>query len=481
MKKILSGLLAITMCCTMLAGCKSTDDNSAELPTLPPVTESETEPETEVPEVTTTEPTTTKEEETTTEEESETEEETSTEEETTPEEETTTEETTTTEATTTPVATTTAPPATTTAPPATTTEATTITTVSVPADVTTDDEPCVPVIVEIQNRYAYTQLNAEEQQLYTKIVDAARHLRTRVLTDVDKYTWHKVFTMVLNQEPQLFYLRGVSSPGKLSYLTMDRAEIADKWAQMESVANSLVNTANTKSTTVEKLKVFHDYIVLNNGFAEDGGYNVSAYGGLCTGGLQCGGYAKTMQLLSDKAGIYSMVVIGIGDRGDSHAWNVVYCNGAYYNLDSTWDDPILNPPVATNLRYRYFLSPDSWIHNITHFSINELTLSDGTVIKMFNPPACTSTAANYYTIYGKLYNTQAEAEKALYNEMVYAANNGLRVAEIRVSSKEVYDAMMANLATYANWIKGAQTTHKVTQVKNSKENTFWVIEIDLMY
>ena len=287
--------------------------------------------------------------------------------------------------------------------------------------------------------------------------------------------------MVYNQEPQLFYLKSTSSPGKLKYLTGDRAEIAQKWASMESVANSLVNTANTKSTTVEKLKVFHDYIVLNNGFAEDGGYNVSAYGGLCTGGLQCGGYAKTMQLLCDKAGIYSMVVIGIGNKGDSHAWNVVYCNGAYYNLDSTWDDPILKTPVANNLRYRYFLIPDAWIHNITHFSINELTLSDGTVIKMFTPPACTNTAANYYTIYGKLYNNQSEAETALYNEMIRTANAGMRVAEIRLSNKETYDAMKANLKTYSKWIKEAQTTNKVTTVGAACDDTLWVIEIDLAY
>jgi len=291
--------------------------------------------------------------------------------------------------------------------------------------------------------------------------------------------------MVYNQEPQLFYLASGSKfdgrSGRINFHTADRNEIANKWASMESVMNSLMATANQKGSTAEKLKVFHDYIVLNNAFAEEGGYNSSAYGGLCTGGLQCVGYAKAMQILCDKAGIYSMVVTGVGDEGATHAWNVVYCNGAYYNLDTTWDDPILDPVIKNNLRYRYFLVPDSWIHNITHFSVNERTLSNGSVIKYFTPPACTATAANYYTIYGKSASNQKDGENLLYNEILRAANAGMRVAEVRLTDKAAYEAMKGNLGTYAKWAKTADTTYKVTQVKGSTDDTMYVIEIDLYY
>ena len=188
-----------------------------------------------------------------------------------------------------------------------------------------------------------------------------------------------------------------------------------------------------------------------------------------------------MQILCDKAGIYSMVITGLGDEGATHAWNIVYCNGAYYNLDTTWDDPIINPVVKNNLRYRYFLIPDSWIHNITHFSINERTLANGTVIKFFTPPACTSTASNYFAVYGKLASTKEEGEKILYSEILRAANSGMRVAEVRLSNEAAFLEMKKNLATYANWAKTADTTYKVTNVGGRTDATMYIIELDLAY
>lgn len=55
---------------------------------------------------------------------------------------------------------------------------------------------------------------------------------------------------------------------------------------------------------------------------------------------------------------------GTADDGSvvqSHAWNQVCIDGEWYNVDVTWDDPLMNGEVITdgsNMIYDYFLVPD---------------------------------------------------------------------------------------------------------------------------
>lgn len=57
-----------------------------------------------------------------------------------------------------------------------------------------------------------------------------------------------------------------------------------------------------------------------------------------------------------------MYVQGVS-RGEGHAWNKVKVNDAYYNLDSTWDDPMISDSTdridfTSYTSYRYFLITD---------------------------------------------------------------------------------------------------------------------------
>ena len=185
-----------------------------------------------------------------------------------------------------------------------------------------------------------------------------------------------------------------------------------------------------------------------------------------------------MQFLCDKAGIASMIITGAGEQA-SHAWNVVNVEGEWYNLDSTWDDPILKTQVDNNLSHRYFLVKDSEIHNISHFSINEITLSTGAKIKYFDPPACTADKNNYFAKSGKLFADQASAEAALKEGMKAAANNKERCVEVRLSTDEAYNAMKGNLSAYASWIKGENSA--VTSVSGLTDDALKIIQVDLTY
>ncbi len=314
-------------------------------------------------------------------------------------------------------------------------------------------------------RYAYNTLSDREKELYDKIVDGIENL-SFIICEEDEYTveeWIKIYSLVYNQEARLFYMGPKIKVGKLFYLTKDTEAINQMQKDIDAVADKLVAEANGKSTTFEKLKVFHDYLVLNSSFElkEDkttANYNASIYNALgsgeAQGNIQCVGYAKAVQYLCDKADIACMVVTGETESGQTHAWNIVDVDGEWYNFDVTWDDPLLNTPNYKNIRYNYFLVPDSYMEDITHFHRSEKKTSGGDYIKLFDPPACTSTAQNYFVKNNLVYSDFASADAALRAEIERAAKDGSRTAQITVASKELYNQIYDVRMDYNTFAKG---------------------------
>lgn len=297
-------------------------------------------------------------------------------------------------------------------------------------------------------RYAYKQLSDKKKALYKQFYDAALNLQS-VIEPKYEYTKEEVvevYTLVLNQEPELFWL-GTTAPTGSTYLFVpfleqDPNKIAKMQKEIAANVKTIVAAANKKSDTVSKLKIFYDWIVLNNDFELKSGYNTTIYNGLGVKGakIQCSGYAKSMQYLCDYAGIESMVVVGTNNKDASHAWNVVKVKGAWYNIDTTWGDPICSHGPKY-IRYEFFLVPDAWIREISHYNINKKI--EGTKVTYFAPPSCTKSTYNYFKVYKKEFSDIAAAEKELYAQLDAAVKSGTNVAEIRVTSQELYDKMMS--------------------------------------
>lgn len=342
----------------------------------------------------------------------------------------------------------------------------------------TQTEELGTTTVDISKRYAYDTLSDSEKDLYNKIFDAAKTMQWKVDANVDDLTWKKVFGIVYNQEPQLFYVVGAKVlNGKIAYQPLTNDQIKSMTDEINKTADALIAEANKLSTDYDKLLYFHDWIVLNCTFDGDDEMSRTIYGGLVNKKVQCLGYAKTMQYLCDKAGIPSMVITGSGETA-SHAWNLVNLDGEWYNLDTTWDDPIIDPVVPNNLSHKYFLVKDSEIHNISHFKINEKVGGNDEFL-YFRQPAATADKYNYFKMSGKLFSDQASAEAALKDALKAAANNKERCVEIRLSDKSVYDAMKANLASYSEYIKGENSA--VAKVYANNDDALLIIQIDLAY
>lgn len=352
----------------------------------------------------------------------------------------------------------------------------------------TTAEPNLIITKTNTERYGYSTLTAEEKKLYDDIVDGIEGLKYKICDD-DAYSieeWTKIYGMVYNQEPRLFYMDAKVKVGKLFYTTKSQDVINQMQKDIDAVADKLVNEAAGKSSTFEKLKVFHDYLVLNSSFefsSGDQSYNTSIYNafgsGEAQGNIQCNGYAKAMQYLCDKSGIVSMVVTGESMEGASHAWNVVDVDGQWYNLDCTWDDPLMDPANYKNIRYNFFLVPDKWIHEVTHTHINQHKLSSGKYITYFTPPACTETAQNYFIKNGYVYNDFDSADTAIKAEIKKAAENKSRSAHIMVGSKDVYDQLYAKGTDYQKYAKEFSGVRGISNKACSEE--MLIIEFDVLY
>ena len=341
---------------------------------------------------------------------------------------------------------------------------------------------------KFKNRYGYKTLNAAQKELYANIVKAAEKLERNVnvpdgLMSEDIM---KVYGMVFNQEPQLFWLSRTVPSGygsiRLDYTVGSIEERDAMQAEIDKNAKAVLAAANQYSNTFSKLKVFYDWIITNAEFSVSESTDTCAvYNGM-TGGknLQCVGYAKTMMYLCDLAGIECMTITGKNDEGSSHAWKFVYCDDGYYNLDTAWGDP-MNEHNSKYVRYNFFLVPDAWIKN-DHLSVNLVFRSNGSSIKYFDPPACTKTSCNYFKSYKKEYSSVESAAQAMYDELEAAIKAGRNVAHIRVTDAEIWETLHSTdyAKKFQNFAKEKGNVAKLARQKRWSEGVL-VVQYDIFY
>ena len=127
-------------------------------------------------------------------------------------------------------------------------------------------------------------------------------------------------------------------------LTIEHVYTPEKISEINFVVEKEIKELITdKMTNSEKIKQIHDYIINNTKYdtlktenINDSTYESNtAYGVLVQGYGICSGYADTMAIFLNKLGITNYKI-----SNDSHIWNLVYINGVWTHLDTTWDDPI---------------------------------------------------------------------------------------------------------------------------------------------
>jgi hypothetical protein len=135
---------------------------------------------------------------------------------------------------------------------------------------------------------------------------------------------------------------------------------ADK-VKLENEVNVILSNIRPEMSNIEKVKVVNEYFYKNIKYDEKdylaGKISFrthTIYGALVDKNTVCSGYATAFNLIMDRLGIPSTVVISISM---DHCWNMVQLNGSWYHIDTTWN--------RHNL-YENFLKSDAVIAKSGH-------------------------------------------------------------------------------------------------------------------
>lgn len=260
------------------------------------------------------------------------------------------------------------------------------------APVTVPREPVIPLVKE--NRYHRGRLSPAEQEVYDAIYDCALYFepQTAFFPLADEETGRRILDSVQNDYPEFFWLDSVfysyqEAPGIMAqFRTMETLTRADVLNQQKFIDETLAPVLAELSGKPEYEKVVGVYTYLCDRFTYDLSYKgLSIYESLRDNRAVCHGYAKVTQYMLIKLGVEVIYVRGeaTNDEGtDLHAWNIVNVEGNYYQLDTTWGDPVMEDG-SEQLIYDYCMITDEMIRRSHSFDRTRY-------------PACNSLDCNYF-------------------------------------------------------------------------------------
>ena len=193
---------------------------------------------------------------------------------------------------------------------------------------------------------------------------------TECLNDVDSLSNDKILLSDINN-----FVSPFNSYSSIRTLYDDTGAVTvqisklysdEEIATINTELDNYINLIETTTIDRDKILMLHDYIINNTQYdvvrADNGTSDYDStriYGLLFEHYAICGGYADTMAVLLDRIGIPNYKI-----SSDTHVWNAVYIDGAWYHLDLTWDDPITNNG-RNILDHSYFL--------IDNYKLDELS------------------------------------------------------------------------------------------------------------
>ncbi|MDR0944292.1 MAG: hypothetical protein LBM41_07155 [Ruminococcus sp.] len=331
--------------------------------------------------------------------------------------------------------------------------------------------------------YYYDALSDAEKRGYDKIKTAVTEFSDFVTFDdtLSQIQIEKLFHLVYTQENGIFWLSELASAnGDTNSLKMtlrtNSGNAKEMQAKLDDKIRTIIADATKDADSFEQVRYIHDYIVKNCKFSATGDNINSAYGALVDGEAQCEGYAFAFGLLAKKLGFECVTVTGTSEAGQSHAWNKILLADNWYNIDCTWDDPVISFDNPGYIRYYYLLVPDRDIMNISHFENTDYVKS----------PDATATANNYFYKTGLLFADSGAAGVSIYDQIIRAVPTRQTEIEIRFDARRAYDDTVSYLFD-SKGLSGiidrvnSEKNAGIANAYHSENDNLYIIHISLVY
>lgn len=333
--------------------------------------------------------------------------------------------------------------------------------------------------LKIATYYYYGILNAEEQEVYRKVLHGLLIMDSKIMIEstISQEALQKVIQYILNDRPDIFWFRGACTTilhenireALEPQYTYTKENVKKTIEDMKSSQfyKELDELLSSKRFDHEKAIVAYEYIIQHTEYEEAAlkfddeklGYVYEMTGVILKGRAVCAGYAKTFQYFMNRHGIVCTFVTGNTER-ESHAWNILNFYGDWYYVDTTWGDPIFDNPKSKKddyISYAYFC-----------FTTEEMEKSH--TAKLDAPmPLCTATKYNYYN-YNKLIEDSYSVE-GIARQIVRARRKKKKEVIIKYRSDADYH-MAINCLKKGDLVRAKELADTVVHGKGTYDGNY---------
>ncbi len=305
--------------------------------------------------------------------------------------------------------------------------------------------------------YYYRQLDSTEKLIYNELYKAAKEGRDSIsFKDINydvygpavndaiyAFTYdHPIYFWITNG----FRTEYIDKTGIMDdeltfyfayYSYWDYTMSPEKYInQLNTEIDKVVALAKAYSNPFDQAVFVHDYLIHHAEYDHDSlaearktvhaassEYIYSAYGCLVNKKTVCSGYAEAFQMIMNKLGVNTTVVVG--DAGGAHEWNMIEIEGESYYIDITWDDSDRKNDSGV------FIYTNDSEYEYMCITSEELKKTHAPDIMRFSPPNCLFTKYNYFIYKG-------------YQVSTYSFNEVNRIVTEQAQTKKIISVRFAN-------------------------------------
>ncbi len=275
-------------------------------------------------------------------------------------------------------------------------------------ETTTESMIGEPVLVESvsYDRYAYQHLTEEEQQTYDQVYDCIINYDNKIaLATKEKDTLAKAYEAVMADYGNLFWINGYqyntySSSNKVVGLefepkyTMSQEQRDIYQSAVDAVCDEWLSGIAPHASDFDKALYVFETLIEKVDYDTNSKENQNILSVFMYQATVCQGYADAAWYMLDKLGIPCTIITGNANN-ESHAWNLVYLDDAYYYMDVTWG----------NSKYMDSNNDTSKRVNYAYLAMTSEEISQNHVItSSFEVPECLSNADDYFVHQGLYYD-----------------------------------------------------------------------------
>lgn len=256
------------------------------------------------------------------------------------------------------------------------------------------------------DRYAYQQLTEVQQQTYDQIYDCVINFKDKVaLVTTEKDDISAAYEAVMADYGNLFWVSGYQYNTYTSNDSVIGMEFEPKYTmnqeqrdvyqvKIDAVVNEWLSGISPNASDFDKALYVFETLVKNVDYDSNSVENQNILSVFIYQSTVCQGYADAAWVMLDKLGIENTIITGTANN-ESHAWNLVYLDDAYYFMDVTWG----------NSKYLDSNNDATKRVNYAYLAMTTEEISQNHVITTgFEVPECLSNVDNYFVHQGLYYD-----------------------------------------------------------------------------